>query len=127
MQGQIGEIFNLAAFAERLKKTRKNDGQTLKEFAARIGVALATYQHYEGAKRKPNIEFIMLLARATGRTTDYWLGVASEEKLSIESASTNNALLIQAAEAVIECADEMKNAIGERISKLKIELHKMEK
>lgn len=121
MQVQNGENFNLELFAEKLRKRRKEDGATLKEFAEKIGVALPTYQHYEGAKRKPPVEFVILLSKATGMSADYWLGLSEN---SAEKNSPNGTTIIQTAKAIIDCAEEMKDSLGEKISKLKRELHK---
>lgn len=123
MQGQIGEIFDLEVFADKLRKKRREEGATLKDFAARIGVALPTYQHYEGAKRRPNIDFIMLLCRATDESSDYWLGLSSGEDERLHSP--NSVAVIQTAKAIIDCAEDMKNSLGEKISKLKNELRKV--
>ena len=127
MQGQNGEIFDLEVFADKLRKKRREEGATLKDFAARIGVALPTYQHYEGAKRKPNIEFIMLLCHATGRSADYWIGLSDYELENEPQKSPNSATVIQTAKAIIDCAEDMKNTLGEKISKLKNELRRVEK
>lgn len=121
MQGQIGEFFNLGVFADKLRKKRREEGATLKDFAARIGVALPTYQHYEGGKRKPPVEFVIMLARATGLSADYWLGLSDD---AAEKNSPNDSTIIQTAKAIIDCAEEMKDSLGEKISKLKRELKK---
>lgn len=127
MQGQIGEIFNLAKFAGKLRDFRKCEGLILKDFAARIQVPLATYQHYEGGKRKPNIEFIMLLCHATGKSADYWIGLSDYELENEMPKSPNSYTMIQTAKAIIDCAEDMKNTLGEKISKLKNELRRVEK
>lgn len=121
MQVQNGEFFNLEVFAHKLRRKRNEEGATLKDFAARIGVALPTYQHYEGGKRKPPVEFVIMLARATGLSADYWLDLSSNDA---EKNSPNGSTIIQTAKAIIDCAEEMKDSLGEKISKLKNELRK---
>jgi transcriptional regulator with XRE-family HTH domain len=121
MQVQNGEFFNLEVFAHKLRRKRNEEGATLKDFAARIGVALPTYQHYEGGKRKPPVEFVIMLARATGLSADYWLDLSGNDA---EKNSPNGSTIIQTAKAIIDCAEEMKDSLGEKISKLKNELKK---
>lgn len=125
MQVQNGEIFNIEEFSHKLRIMRKEQGKILKDFAGLIGVPIQTYQHYEGGKRRPNIEFIIMLSRATGKSTDYWLGL--DDGNGGEMKSPNSITVIQNAKAIIDCAEDLKNTLGEKISNLKNELRKAEK
>ena len=115
MQPQNGEYFK-EGFKSRLELLRGD--ATLAAFAAKVGISLKTYEHYESGRRKPTVQFIMSVAERCGVTTDWILGLAAQNGERISPLVNGNDVL-QKAEAIMECAEEMKAALGEKIAALK--------
>ena len=113
MQDKMEKIFS-DGFCSRLKALRGED--TLAVFANKIGISLPTYQHYESGRRKPTVQFVMLLAAACGKTTDWILGLAEQNG---ERETPNRKSVLKKAEAIIECAEKMKDVLGTKIAELK--------
>lgn len=49
-------------FAERLQEARQQKHLTQKEVAAYLQMTERSYQHYEGNRRRPNYETLVILA-----------------------------------------------------------------
>lgn len=65
-------------FAERLQEARQQKHLTQKEVAAYLQMTERSYQHYEGNRRRPNYETLVILADLFEVTTDYLLGRTEE-------------------------------------------------
>lgn len=65
------------AFAERLKKARKDTGFTQAEVAKELKIAQATIANYEIGNREPNLETLGFLAEFYGVSVDWLLSVGS--------------------------------------------------
>ncbi len=75
-------------FSKRLNETRKNKGFTAQKMADQLGLALRSYQFYEGGKRSPSLDTLVKIADILNVSTDYLLcrddfihsrGVSSDE------------------------------------------------
>lgn len=64
----------MVPFADRLQESRKRKKLTQKEVAAHLGIAVRSYQNYEGGQRQPDFETLAALADYFEVTTDYLLG-----------------------------------------------------
>ena len=115
MQERIGENFK-EGFLARLDKLQGAD--TLAVFAAKVGISLKTYEHYKSGRRKPTVMFVVSVAQRFGVTTDWLLGLAEQNGDRISPIPNGNDIL-QKAEAIMGCAEEMKIALGEKIAALK--------
>lgn len=58
------------------------------EFAAKFGLKQAVYSHYETGRREPDLESLCLIAKISGVTTDWLLGL-SDDKNGNENKSVN--------------------------------------
>lgn len=61
-------------FSKRLNETRKNKGFTAQKMADQLGLALRSYQFYEGGKRSPSLDTLVKIADILNVPTDYLLG-----------------------------------------------------
>lgn len=61
-------------FAARLKQLRKENGLTLREFAARFGLNYTTICKYENGQREPDLQTLSRLADFFGVALDYLVG-----------------------------------------------------
>ena len=60
------------AFARRLRVAREAAGyETMRAFAAALGIAEATYRRYEAAETEPGIEKLSDIAELTGASLDF--------------------------------------------------------
>ncbi len=60
-------------FSKRLNETRKSKGFTAQNMADKLGLALRSYQFYEGGKRSPSFETLIKIADILDVSTDYLL------------------------------------------------------
>ena len=60
-------------FSKRLNETRKNKGFTAQKMADQLGLALRSYQFYEGGKRSPSLDTLVKIADILDVPTDYLL------------------------------------------------------
>ena len=60
-------------FSKRLNETRKNKGFTAQKMADQLGLALRSYQFYEGGKRSPSLDTLVKIADILNVSTDYLL------------------------------------------------------
>jgi DNA-binding XRE family transcriptional regulator len=66
----------LQAFAVRLRQARENAGLTQQQVAMAIGLAnYVSYQYWERAKRWPSAEYLAMLCRTLGVSSDELLGI----------------------------------------------------
>ncbi len=61
-------------FGIRLKDLRKQNGYTIEQFAAKIGVAKSTVGYYENENRMPDIEILSRICNVFNVPADYMLG-----------------------------------------------------
>ena len=61
-------------FKDRLRSARIFRGHTLQKTADALGLALRTYQKYEGGEREPNLTLLTDLAIFLDVPTDFLLG-----------------------------------------------------
>ena len=111
------ENFIQKEFSFRLRQLRGD--LTLAAFAAKLGYnGYQTYDHYEKGVRKPTIDLLLRLNRFCGVSVDWLLGVErqnGEERCNV----LDNVEIIHKAEAIINCAEEMKVALTNKINALK--------
>lgn len=70
----------MVPFPERLKEARKRKKLKQREVAAHLQITPHSYQQYEGGDRRPNFEILVALADLFDVSTDYLLGLTSQEK-----------------------------------------------
>lgn len=68
----------MGTFGNRLSGLRKRKNLKQKDVAAHFGMAVRTYQNYEGGQREPNFSTLIALADFFDVTTDYLLGRTDE-------------------------------------------------
>lgn len=61
-------------FGIRLRDLRRQNGCTIEQFAAKIGVAKSTLGYYENENRMPDIEILSRICDAFNVSADYLLG-----------------------------------------------------
>ncbi len=61
-------------FGIRLRDLRKQNGYTIEQFAAKIGVAKSTVGYYENENRMPDIEILSRICNVFNVPADYLLG-----------------------------------------------------
>lgn len=61
-------------FKDRLRSARIFRGYTLQKTADSLGLALRTYQKYEGGDREPNLALLAEIADLLNVPTDFLLG-----------------------------------------------------
>ena len=64
---------------ERLKRIREKMGMNMREFARYLDVKYTTYAGYENGSREPGSDFLTLVAKSCGTTTDYILGLTDHD------------------------------------------------
>ena len=67
------------SFGERLRRIRKEMGETQDEFAARIGTSKHVLSRYEGGQRIPKISLVESYAKALNVSVDYLMGESQQE------------------------------------------------
>ena len=83
----FGKFFQgafLSVFSDRLRTLRGELKQA--EFARKVGLAQNTYNRYESGERIPDIEVLVRLAARLGVSTDWLLGLDSEDAISTTAA-----------------------------------------
>ena len=75
---QTGE-FDGEIFQERIRQLRENSGMTKKDFAAFTGIAYITLYNYERKKAVPGADMLFRIARKTGCSVDWLIGLKEEE------------------------------------------------
>lgn len=68
----------MSVFGNRLRGLRKYKNLKQKDVAEHFGMAVRTYQNYEGGQREPNFSTLVALADYFDVTTDYLLGRTDE-------------------------------------------------
>lgn len=76
---QTGE-FDGEIFQERIRQLREKSGMTKKDFAAFTGIAYITLYNYEREKTVPGADMLFRIARKTGCSVDWLIGLKEEEK-----------------------------------------------
>ncbi len=70
----------MVPFSNRLKEARNQKMLKQKEMAQHLGIAIRSYQQYEGGQRRPDYEALVALADFLEVTTDYLLGRTEEPR-----------------------------------------------
>jgi len=68
----------MVPFAKRLHESRERRKLKQKEVAEYLGIAVRSYQNYEGGQRQPDFETLVAIADYLEVTTDYLLGRRDE-------------------------------------------------
>lgn len=68
------------SFGQRLRKIRKEFGESQDEFAARIGTTKQVLSRYEVGQRIPKISLAEKYAKSLGVTVDYLMGGSPQEE-----------------------------------------------
>jgi len=76
-------------FGERLRRIRKEMGETQDEFAARIGTSKQVLSRYESGQRIPKISLVESYAKALNVSVDYLMG-ESQQEAAFESVCTQS-------------------------------------
>ena len=76
---QSGE-FDGEIFRERIRLLRKESGMTKKDFAAFTGIAYITLYNYERREMVPGVDMLFRIARKTGCSVDWLIGLKEEEE-----------------------------------------------
>lgn len=70
-------------FANKLKELRQKFGLTQKQLADKMGVTSQVVSYYENQERTPSPEMLMRIAHIFNVTTDYLLGINTDQLLNI--------------------------------------------
>lgn len=65
----------MKTFAERLKELRCEKSMSLMDLAKATGLSHSALVYWENARRVPNANAVIVLAKFFGVTTDYLLGI----------------------------------------------------
>ena len=80
----------MADFANRLKKLRKQMGLNQTQLAKRIGISKSLVSYYENRDRSPSPEMLIKLSKIFHVSTDYLLGLESEQVLIVSDLSEDD-------------------------------------
>lgn len=75
---QTGE-FDGEIFRERIRQLREKNGMTQKDFAAFTGTGHMTIYEYERKDKMPRVDMLFRIARKTGCSVDWLIGLKEEE------------------------------------------------
>ena len=75
---QTGE-FDGEIFRERIRLLREKNGMTQKDFAAFTGTGHMTIYEYELKDKMPRVDMLFRIARKTGCSVDWLIGLKEEE------------------------------------------------
>lgn len=75
---QTGE-FDGEIFRERIRLLREKNGMTQKDFAAFTGTEHMTIYEYERKDKIPRVDMLFRIARKTGCSVDWLIGLKEEE------------------------------------------------
>lgn len=75
---QNGE-FDGEIFRERIRLLREKNGMTQKDFAAFTGTGHMTIYEYERKDKMPRVDMLFRIARKTGCSVDWLIGLKEEE------------------------------------------------
>lgn len=101
-------------FAERIRKVR--GAKTQQAVADLIGIQKNTWWRWESGLSEPDLSQLVLVAQTFSISVDWLLGVSLENE---QSTSPNHIEVLHKAEAIINCAEEMKSALADKIDALK--------
>lgn len=85
----------------KLKVLRTENGLTQTQVAKRLGVAVSAVSSYESGARYPSYSVLIKLSRMYHVTTDFLLGVKSNEMLDISDLSEDDKAVVKATVAAL--------------------------
>ena len=82
-------------FANRMKMLRKQMGLNQTQLAKRMGTSKSLVSYYENQDRSPSPEVLIKLSNIFNVSTDYLLGLESEQSLKLADLSKEDIELLQ--------------------------------
>ena len=82
-------------FGENLRKLRQNRNLTQKELGAKVGLSKAVVSKYENSMGYPTYDVLIRIARYSGVTTDYLLGVSNNKAVDVSGLTDGQIDTIQ--------------------------------
>ncbi len=82
-------------FAKRMKMLRKQMGFNQTQLAERMGTSKSMISYYENQDRSPSPEALIKLSKIFHVSTDYLLGLESEQSLKLTDLSKEDIELLQ--------------------------------
>lgn len=82
-------------FGETLKKLRLESGYTQQQLADKLCVTKSVVSYYELQERYPSPEILVKLASIFHVSTDYLLGLKSEETISLSGLDPEDVVLVR--------------------------------
>lgn len=82
-------------FGENLRKLRQNRNLTQKELGAMVGLSKAVVSKYENSMGYPTYDVLIRIARYSGVTTDYLLGVSNNKAVDVSGLTDSQIDTIQ--------------------------------
>ena len=101
---------------ERLKQLRIKNGLKQQELADMFGLSSGTISFYESEQRKPDIDFIVAIAKYFDVSTDYLLGLTNaidKENIDISKVTGLNDFSLTILE---KSSKEKNNTAAERLN-----------
>lgn len=69
-------------FAQRIRKVRQEKQMTQEQFGELVGKAGSTVRAWELGASFPTCKTLIAIARKTGKTSDYLLGISDESEVA---------------------------------------------
>lgn len=82
-------------FANRMRMLRKQMGLNQTQLAERMGTSKSMVSYYENQDRSPSPEVLIKLSKIFHVSTDYLLGLESEQSLKLADLSKEDIELLQ--------------------------------
>ena len=82
-------------FGNILKKLRNQEKMTQQQLADRLGVTKSVVSYYELQERYPSPDVLIKLASIFRVSTDYLLGLAKEESISLSGLDCDDIILVK--------------------------------
>ena len=91
----FGGVRLMDNFANRMKMLRKQMGLNQTQLAKRMGTSKSLVSYYENQDRSPSPEVLIKLSNIFNVSTDYLLGLESEQSLKLADLSKEDIELLQ--------------------------------
>ncbi len=85
-----------------LQKLRWDKGLSQAQLATRLGISASQIANYEISRRYPSLQVLIDMSRIFGVTTDYLLGINSEQNNRIDVSDLSPSE-VESINAVIDC------------------------